>query len=109
MQHTLQNVIAAGLAVDPILLVGAGGTAFAKAHIQESLDFLRQCGLPQGNRVYLSPMENTEAGAYGEKSRRDGIRPLTREEIHQQRQELVQELRAIGLQPVPYRVQPFAY
>lgn len=109
MQHTLQNVVAAGLAVDPILLVGAGGAAFAKAHIKESLDFLKQCRLPQGNRVYLSPMENPETGTYGERSRRDGIRPLTHEEIHEQRQELVQELRAIGLQPVPYRVQPFAY
>ncbi|MDD8052189.1 MAG: radical SAM protein, partial [Verrucomicrobiota bacterium] len=91
------------------LLVGAGGAAFAKAHIKESLDFLKQCRLPQGNRVYLSPMENPETGTYGERSRRDGIRPLTHEEIHEQRQELVQELRAIGLQPVPYRVQPFAY
>jgi hypothetical protein len=49
----------AGLALGLILMVGAGGRTYEKAHREESLSLLAELPLGREDLVYLSPFQET--------------------------------------------------
>jgi len=109
MLETLRRLKAAGIATDVILLVGVGGAAFAEEHVRASLDFLRTSPLRKGDRVFLSEMVELPAAPYGANMDAEGRARLTPQEVLDQKAQLTRGIRQLGLQAVPYRVEPFAY
>jgi radical SAM superfamily enzyme YgiQ (UPF0313 family) len=73
--HALRG---AGIQVGVILLVGAGGTAYALRHLEETLASLRRMELGRGDQVYLSRLVVHEGGAYEARALRDGLQALDR-------------------------------
>lgn len=109
MLETLRRLKEAGLATDVILLVGVGGAARSREHVDASLDFLRTSPLRRGDRVFLSDLVEDRLAPYGEEMKAKGWPKMSPAALDAQRDELKREIRALGLQPVPYRIEPFAY
>ncbi len=107
--ETLRRLKAAGLATDVILLVGVGGAAFAEEHVRATLEFLTASPLRPGDRVYLSEMVESPAAPYGEHMDAKGRARLTPAETREQKAQFGDGIRRLGLQAVPYRIEPFIY
>ncbi len=109
MRETLRRLKEAGLATDIVLLAGAGGSAFAAGHVRDSLEFVKNSPLTQGDRVYLSPIREYPGSDYARLMDEGRIRRLTPAQIQQQTLQLAKGIRARGPQAVPYRLEPFVY
>jgi radical SAM superfamily enzyme YgiQ (UPF0313 family) len=109
MLETLRRLKAAGLATDVILLVGVGGARGADDHVRGTLEFLRASPLRRGDRVFLSELVEQPDAPYTENMNAAGWPRLTREQLRQQKQQLTTGIRQLGLQAVPYRLEPFVY
>lgn len=109
MLTTLRNLKAAGLATDVILLVGVGGTSWATAHVRDSLAFLQASPLRPGDRVYLSTLVELPDAPYGARMDAERRARLDAEGLQAQRAALIAGIRKLGLQAVPYRIEPFVY
>ncbi|TVR49734.1 MAG: radical SAM protein [Puniceicoccaceae bacterium] len=109
MRETLRRIQAGGLIGDVILMVGLGGERFADEQVRCSLDFLAGSGLPPGTRVYLSDLHAHEGSAYLRAMEAERIAPLDPPAMDSQRSRLRAGIRALGLQAVPYRIEPFCY
>lgn len=109
MLRTLNLLHEAGVRNDVILLVGAGGDKWADEHVEQSLEFLAKAPLERGDRVYLSDLVAYPETPYPEALAGIGSKALTPEEMTEQREVLRDGARELGLQAVPYRVEPFIY
>jgi hypothetical protein len=70
----------AGLSVAVILMVGAGGRAFASGHERDSAALLERLPLAEDDIVYLSPFVRHAGSAYAERAAADGLEDLTEAE-----------------------------
>ncbi len=109
MHGTLRHLKDAGMRRDVILLVGAGGNRRATEHLNASLDFLATAALEKEDRIYLSDLVPYPNTPYPKALEAIGSRPLSPEEMDAQRTALRNGARELGLQAVPYRVEPFVY
>ena len=94
---------AAGLSVGVILMVGAGGKAFAEAHFRESLALLAELPLGRGDVVYLSPFREDPGTPYAAL----GLAPL--EDLEGELQRWAQAVRRLGLRASRYEIREFLY
>ncbi|GAB5603569.1 radical SAM protein [Thermus sp. FJN-A] len=99
----VQALKAAGLSVGVILMVGAGGRAYAEAHFRESLALL--AGLPLGREdvVYLSPFQEEPATPYA----RLGLEPLG--DLEAELGRWAGAVRRLGLKAARYDIREFLY
>lgn len=109
MLETLRHLKAGGVATDVILLVGVGGSKFAGEHVRDSLDFLKVSPLQRGDRVFLSELIERSDAPYRDRIDAAHLSRLSPEEVGAQKTELVRGIRELGLQAVPYRIEPFIY
>ncbi len=109
MLATLKLLHEAGIHNDVILLVGAGGDKWADEHVEQSLEFLARAPLERGDRIYLSDLISYQETPYPEALASIGARALTTDQMAEQRNRLRDGARELGLQAVPYRVEPFIY
>ncbi len=84
VQRFLTDVKDSGLAVALMVLVGAGGRASASDHFDETVAFLRRLSLDRRDRVFLSALSVAPDAPYAERMAREGLVPLTPEELVRQ-------------------------
>jgi len=78
----------AGLQVGVILLVGAGGEAFAAGHVADSVALVNRLPLDEGDLVYLSELVEPPHGEYSRQMAADHLTPLSPEQMRLQREAL---------------------
>ncbi|HEY8425199.1 MAG TPA: radical SAM protein [Limnochordales bacterium] len=107
---TVRALKEAGVAVGVILLVGAGGRAFAEEHVRASVEAVNAMELGPGDRLYLSPLVVTPGSPYEARARADGIEPLSPQEEREQAQALLSGIRlGRGARWSFYFIQEFVY
>lgn len=109
MLETISRLKQAGISTDIILLVGVGGKAYEGKHVAESIRFIEQSPLTKGDRVYLSEVIEYSDAPYYQRMEHDRIPRLTEKELREQLEVFREAIRRRGLQPVPYRIDPFVY
>lgn len=102
----------AGVSVGVIILIGAGGRAFAAQHVANTIELAREMPLDAGDVVYLSELIDYPGSDYAEAAAQAGIEPLSVEEIEEQ----MRAMRAALRQPARagplisyYDVREFVY
>jgi len=70
----------AGLSVSVIVMVGAGGSTFAEAHLRDSLALLAAIPFTKGDLVYLSPFIEHPGSVYAQRAAELGSRALSDDE-----------------------------
>ncbi|WP_243029112.1 radical SAM protein [Thermus albus] len=93
----------AGLSLGVILLVGAGGVAYAEAHRRESLALLAQLPLGKEDVVYLSPFQVEPGTPYAAL----GLEPLP--QVEAELAAWASALRRMGLRVARYDIREFLY
>lgn len=76
-QDFIATLKQAGLSVSVIVMVGAGGSAFAEAHLRDSLALLAALPFTRGDLVYLSPFIEHPGSVYAERAAALGSRALS--------------------------------
>ncbi len=109
MLETIARLKEAGVATDIILLVGIGGKEFEVRHVKASVDFIERSPLTKGDRVYLSEVVEYTDAPYSRRMEHDRMPRLTEREFKKQMDVFKVEVKKRGLQPVPYRIDPFVY
>ena len=109
MLDTISRLKQAGVATDIILLVGIGGKEYEKKHVEESIRFIRESPLTKGDRVYLSEVVEYTDAPYTRRMEHDRIQRLAEDELRKQMDVFKAAIKKRGLQPVPYRIDPFVY
>lgn len=97
----------AGLEVGLVVLVGAGGARFARAHVEETLALVSGLPLERRDLVFLSPLVVHPGGRYARRAADEGLTPLAPTELAAQ----TAALRA-GLRPrrtAPYALERWLY
>lgn len=79
---------AGGVAVGVIVLVGAGGEKFARAHVQHTAELVNALPLDERDLIYLSELVDFPPSTYSRLADKAGIRPLSESEIQGQMQAL---------------------
>ena len=77
---------AGGVAVGVIILVGAGGAKYARAHIQHTAELVNTLPLDEHDLVYLSELIDFPNSTYSHLAAEAGIRPMSNQEIQEQTQ-----------------------
>jgi hypothetical protein len=98
----VQHLKAADILVGVIVLLGAGGAAFAEAHIRETARVLNEMPLTRQDFVYFSPLQISP-------SRQDSLPNLSREEQFKQEQHIRQLLRGERPRLAHYELETFVY
>ncbi|WP_114311961.1 radical SAM protein [Thermus caldifontis] len=93
----------AGFSLGVILMVGAGGVAYAEAHRQESLALLAELPLGRGDVVYLSPFQEEPGTPYAAL----GLEALP--DVEAELAAWAQGLRRMGLRAARYDIREFLY
>lgn len=78
----------AGLQVGVILLVGAGGKAFAAGHVADSVELVNRLPLDEKDLVYLSELVDPPHGEYARRMAAAGIAALSPDQLRDQREAL---------------------
>lgn len=100
----------AGLSAGVIVLVGAGGRAYAGRHVAHTLALVNQMALDAGDVVYLSELIDYPGSEYAAQAAQAGIEPLSDEEMGEQMRALREGLRRAGGPVVSwYDVREFVY
>lgn len=102
---------AARLSVSVILLCGAGGDRFGRRHVEDTAALIEALPLAPGDVVYLSPFIERPGSAYAARSRADGVRALSSEEIEAQHRALRDAVRRAhpGVKAARYDIREFVY
>ncbi|MBS3933612.1 MAG: radical SAM protein [Truepera sp.] len=79
-QEFIATLKRAGLSVSAIVMVGAGGSAFAEAHLRDSLALLAAIPFTKGDLVYLSPFIEHPGSVYAQRAAELGSRALSDDE-----------------------------
>jgi radical SAM superfamily enzyme YgiQ (UPF0313 family) len=109
MLETIERLKEAGINTDIILLVGVGGKTYEQKHLESSIDFINRCTLSKGDRVYLSEVVEYTDAPYAQRMEHDRVTRLTDDEMKNQLDIFKAVIKKRGLQPVPYRIDPFVY
>ncbi|MCS7308632.1 MAG: radical SAM protein [Armatimonadetes bacterium] len=108
--QTVQTLKEAGIAVGIILLLGAGGDRYARAHVEETVALLRRLPWSAGDILYFSELVEPFAGEYTQLAREAGIQPLSPEQMLAQRREMEAALNLPpGVQRATYDIREFVY
>lgn len=105
----VQRLKAAGLNVGVIVMVGVGGLEYRRAHAEATLTTLATLPLGTGDLVYLSPFVEQPESAYAAQRRRQGLTPMSDEDIEEELQRWARQLRAAGLKAARYDIREFLY
>jgi radical SAM superfamily enzyme YgiQ (UPF0313 family) len=89
----MQQVKAAGIQLNIVLLIGAGGSALAEYHLRDSLNLLKQLALDPRDYVYLSELQIAQNSPYLQVLSQHKSTHLTLTEIQQQTTQFHQFLR----------------
>jgi radical SAM superfamily enzyme YgiQ (UPF0313 family) len=79
---------AGGVAVGVIILVGAGGAKFERAHIQHTTQLVNALPLDNDDFIFLSELVDFSHSVYSERAAHAGIQPLGVEQVENQTQVL---------------------
>jgi len=109
MLETTERLKEAGVFTDIILLVGVGGKTYEEIHIRKSIDYINRSALTTGDRVYLSEVVEYSDAPYYQRMEHDRIERLSDTEMKNQLNIFKDAIKKKGLQPVPYRIDPFVY
>ncbi len=101
----------AGLSVGVIVLVGAGGRAFAGQHVANTIARVQDMPLDGGDVVYLSELVDYPGADYTQAATQTGIEPLSVPETKAQMRAFLQALRRGVNKPLVsyYDVREFVY
>jgi hypothetical protein len=103
----VRSLHAAGIAVGVIVLVGAGGDAFAAAHERNTARVVQRMGLDCRDLLYFSEIIASPSGEYTRRAGRDGIHPLDERQCAAQRQAIAAH--AAGPRHARYDLRQFVY
>ncbi len=78
--HAVEAMKAGGVAVGVIVLLGAGGHAYAKDHVRETVKALNSMPLDLDDIIYFSELIENENLPYTQDAFQAGLKPLTAEE-----------------------------
>ncbi len=78
--HAVEAMKAGGVAVGVIVLLGAGGHAYAKEHVRETIAALNNMPLDLDDIIYFSELIENEDLPYVQDAYQAGLKPLTAEE-----------------------------
>ncbi|MER3472976.1 MAG: radical SAM protein [Armatimonadota bacterium] len=100
----------AGIRVGIIVLLGAGGDRYAEAHVRETVALLNRLPWSTGDILYFSELIEPYAGEYTRLAQEAGIRPLTSEQMRQQRKQIEDCVHLPpGVQRATYDIREFVY
>ena len=110
----VETVIAlksADVAVSLIVLIGLGGDRYAGPHVADTVAVLNAMPLGRGDIVYFSDLVEHESTPYPALARAAGIRPLTADEMNEQRKAIRSGLRLERGGPIvsKYDIREFVY
>ncbi|WP_324717105.1 radical SAM protein [Carboxydochorda subterranea] len=99
-----------GIGVGLILLLGAGGRAFAQEHVRQSIALVNAAGLGRGDQLLLSPLVIPQQAPYARLAAQAGIEPLSPAEVRQQAEAILSGVRlGRGARWSYYFVEEFLY
>lgn len=105
--HALKE---ADIGVGIIILLGAGGDRYARAHVAQTIALLNRLPWSAGDILYFSELIEPFAGEYTQMAMEAGIQPLSPEQMREQRRELEASLRLPhGVQRATYDIREFVY
>lgn len=108
--HLVHALKEAGISVGVIVLLGAGGDRYARAHVAETAALLNRLPWSAGDIVYFSELVEPFAGEYTHMAKEAGILPLTPEQMREQRREMESLLHLpAGVQRATYDIREFVY
>ena len=109
----VEELKAARLQVGVILLVGAGGPAFAAGHVTDSVALVQRLPLDAGDMIYLSEFMEPPHGEYTRRMAEEGIGALSPEQLQAQGGTLRAALQGAwgprGPKVIPYDLREFVY
>lgn len=80
----VQEAKAGGVAVGIMILVGAGGAKFERAHIQDTTRLINALPLDEGDLIYFSELIDFPQSSYSELAAEAGIAPLDADALDEQ-------------------------
>lgn len=93
-----------------IILLGAGGNRYAEAHVRDTVALLKRLAWDRGDILYFSELMEPYAGEYTRLVQEAGIRPLTSEQMREQRRQIEGSLNLPpGVQRATYDIREFVY
>lgn len=109
--HAARAMKSGGVAVGVIVLVGAGGHAFAEAHTRDTIALLNAMPLDGRDIVYFSELVATDDLPYARDARDAGLSPLTPAECAAQATAIKSRLRFGSAAPKmsAYDIREFVY
>ncbi len=84
----VRELKAGGVAVGVIILVGAGGDRYAAGHVEDTVRLLNEMPLDRNDFVYFSEFVALPGAPYLDIAAREGIRPLSPNEMRAQEVEI---------------------
>jgi radical SAM superfamily enzyme YgiQ (UPF0313 family) len=90
--NAVRTIKASGISVGIIVLLGAGGTLYARSHISDTVRIINQMNLDADDLVYFSELIESEGLEYSQKAFSDSLRPLSMEERLEQRKSIEEQL-----------------
>ncbi len=88
----VKAIKAAGIAVAIIILTGAGGKQFEKAHIEDTIQIINKMDLDADDIIYFSELVENEGSDYAKKAYQINLIPLNQEERSHQGEEIANGL-----------------
>ncbi len=88
----VKAIKAAGLAVAIIILTGAGGKQFEKAHIEDTIQLINKMGLDADDIIYFSELVENEGSEYAIKAYQANLILLNQDERLKQGEEIANGL-----------------
>ncbi len=82
--RAVNEVKAGGVAVGIVILVGAGGAQFARAHVEHTTRLVSGLPLDGNDLIYLSELVEVPGSTYAALAAQAGIRPLSAQRMEQQ-------------------------
>jgi hypothetical protein len=111
--QAINSMKAGGLAVGVIVLLGAGGHQYAKAHVAETIVALNRMSLDMDDIIYFSELVVSEGLEYAEDAYAAGLRPLSQAERTAQEEAITRGLKFSGEGGTPhisrYDIREFVY
>ncbi len=95
----VRKIKGGGVSVGVIVMIGIGGRRFAQQHVADTVRAVNSMGLDQNDLVYFSEFIDTLGSDYGRIAARDGVEPLTRQEMRIQMESIRAGLSFPGLAP----------
>lgn len=106
--EAVQTMKAAGMNVNVIVLLGAGGHHYAEGHIRDTIAALNQMSLGKGDLLYFSELIISDQLAYASDATRDALQPLSAAECQAQGAAIRAGL-TVGVQISRYDIREFIY